>query len=213
MKHLLFVSCGRCGTLRLAQILREKLPREKYAVVHQMKYSRAANVIGNLLYYVDGFDGLKEKIYPAVISKYLKGRDFISTDPLTSMMIPESIYKRSDTFIVHVQRDHDEFARSMLTLSRKRFKSRMAHTFVPFWQPGVWPLENMLRADAIRKYRRVSVMKNRYFAEKYGKRDNYFHVDMRDLFSSDRLAALLRETLGESIVISEEDLSRKANES
>ena len=52
MKHLLFVSCGRCGTVRLAQILRKKLPVEKYAVVHQMKYSRLANVIGNILYYV-----------------------------------------------------------------------------------------------------------------------------------------------------------------
>ena len=36
MKHLLFVSCGRCGTVRLAQILRNTLPVEDYAVVHQM---------------------------------------------------------------------------------------------------------------------------------------------------------------------------------
>ena len=48
MKQLLFVSCGRCGTVRLAQILREKLPEEKYTVVHQMKYSRVANVLAIL---------------------------------------------------------------------------------------------------------------------------------------------------------------------
>ncbi|MBC2709752.1 MAG: hypothetical protein HGJ94_01665 [Desulfosarcina sp.] len=213
MKHLLFVSCGRCGTVRLAQILRKKLPEEKYAVVHQMKYSRLANVIGNILYYVRGFDWLKEKLYLTIISSYRKGKHFVNTDPLTAMIIPESILNRPDTYIVHVQRDHDEFARSMVAFSHKRLKSRIAHNLIPFWQPGIIPLENQLRSNVHLKYRQVSVVKNQFFVDRYGELDNYFRVDMKDLFSSDRLAVLIKNTIGESIVISKEELSRKANES
>jgi len=213
MKHLLFVSCGRCGTVRLAQILRIKLPVEKYAVVHQMKYSRLANVIGNILYYIRGFDWLKEKLYPGIVSSYRQERHFINTDPLTAMIIPGSVLFRPDTYILHVQRDHDEFARSMVALSRKRLKSRIAHNLVPFWQPGMLPLENQLGGNVHLKYRQVSIRKNQFFVDRYGRLDNYFHVDMKELFSPNFLAALINKTLGESIVISKEELLKKANES
>jgi len=211
MKHLLFVSCGRCGTVRLAQILKKKLPVEKYTVVHQMKYSRLANVIGNILYCHSGFDGLKERLYMGMIANYRKGRHFVTTDPLSAMVIPQRILGRHNTYIVHVKRDHDEFARSMVTMSRKRLKSRIAHNFVPFWQPGVIPLENLLRSNVHQKYRRVSEVKNQFFVDKYGGIENYFQVDMKELFSSDRLAALIKKTIGESIDISTQELSTKAN--
>lgn len=213
MKHLLFVSCGRCGTVRLAQILKEKLPAEKYSVVHQMKYSRLANVVGNLLYYTNKYDWLKEKLYPAIISNYRQGRHFVNTDPLTAMIIPQRILTRPHTFIVHVQRNHDEFARSMLRLSRKRLKSWIAHNFIPFWQPGVIPLENQLSNNVYFKYRQVSVVKNQYFSDRFGELENYCHVTMQDLFSPGRLEVLLRETIGESISISKEELAKKTNES
>lgn len=213
MKHLLFVSCGRCGTVRLAQILRKKLPVEKYAVVHQMKYSRLANVIGNILYYANRFDWLKEKLYLAIISNYCMGKHFVSTDPLTAMIIPESILNRSDTFIVHVQRDQDEFARSMVRLSRKRLKSWIAHNFIPFWQPGIFPLENQLCSNVYSKYRQVSFVKNQYFSDCYGELDNYCHIDMQALFSEGCLEVIVKETISESISISKEELSKKTNES
>ena len=213
MKQLLFVSCGRCGTVRLAQLLREKLPTAKYTVVHQMKYSRVANVLGNIAYYVEGVDWLKEKLYRSIISRYGKDKHFVSTDPLTAMIIPESMLNHRDTFIVHVQRDHDEFACSMVRLSRKRLKSWIAHNLIPFWQPGIFPLENQLRSNIYSKYRQVSVVKNHYFSDCYGELDNYCHVDMQDLFSAGRLEVLLKETIGESISISKEELSKKSNES
>ena len=213
MKHLLFVSCGRCGTVRLTQILREKLAEEKYAVVHQMKYSRLANVIGHILYTVNGLEHAKEILYPALIAPYQKGRHFIGTDPLTAMIIPQSILDHPETTIIHLQRDHDAFARSMVALTRKRWQSRIAHNLVPFWQPGIWPLENQLRQRIHDRYRRVSVRKNRFFAQRYGHSRNYHHIDMQDLFGSDRLAAIIQTTLGETITITQADLDRRANES
>lgn len=213
MKKLLFVSCGRCGTVRLAQILRERLPTEKYTVVHQMKYSRVANILGNIAYYVDGFDWLNEKLYRTMISRYGKDKHFVTTDPLTAMIIPESILNHRDTYIVHVERDHDAFAGSMVALSRKRLKSRIAHNLIPFWQLGIVPLENQLRMNIHAKYRQVSCDKNRYFFDRYGRLNNYFHIDMQALFTSDRLASIVNTTLGEEINIPKKELSRKANES
>lgn len=213
MKYLLFVSSGRCGTVRLAQILRKKLPAKRYAVVHQMRYSRLANVIGNILYYTGGFDRLKEKLYLFIIERYSNGRHFVSTDPLTAMIIPDRILNRTDTFIVHVERDHDEFARSMVSISRDRLKSRIAHNLIPFWQPGLIPLENQFKSDIHLKYRKIAVLKRRFFSNRYGQRDNYFQENMKGLFLPDRLAVLIEKTLGEPIVISKEELSRKANAS
>jgi flavodoxin len=51
-KILIFVSTGRCGTKRIAEILKEKLPEDKFAVQHQMNISRIANILGNLMYYL-----------------------------------------------------------------------------------------------------------------------------------------------------------------
>lgn len=213
MKTLLFVSSGRCGTVRLTQILQEKLPADQYAVVHQMRFSRIANVVGNILYHFKGFEHFKAMLYAAIVANYRREKHFVAADPLTAMVIPQSLLKRPDTHIVHVQRDHDEFARSMISLTRKRLKSRIAHNLVPFWQPGILPLENQLRHRIHSRYKRVSEKKNRFFACRYGKLKNYWHVDMYDLFNSDRLASIIEATLGETIEITRSDLSRKANAS
>ena len=211
MKRLLFVSPGRCGTVRLTQILQEKLPADKYAVVHQMKYSRLANVVGHILYYVDGWEQLKEALYPKITARYHHGRHFICTDPLTAMIIPRSILANQETYIIHLRRDHDAFARSMVALTRQRWQSRVAHNLIPFWQPGIMPLENTLRHGIHERYRRVSVTKDRYFARRYGHLRNYWRIDMKDLFGSDRLTTVIQAAFGEAIQISPEDLKRKAN--
>jgi hypothetical protein len=213
MKNLLFVSCGRCGTVRLAQLLRQHLPEANYTVVHQMKCSRFANIVGNILYHASGFEKLKEILYYAIISRYREEKHFISTDPLTAMVIPQSILNNDDTYIVHVQRDHDEFARSMIELSRKRLKSRLAHNLIPFWQPGILPLENLLRRCVRFKYRMVSIKKHRFFRDRYSKRSNYFLVNMEELFLENHLSDIIKATLGVSINIPKSELSKRANES
>ena len=213
MKFLLFLSCGRCGTVRLAQLLREKLPEGEYAVVHQMKYSRIANVVGNIIYRSNRFDCIKEKLYLSTISKYRKGRHFVCLDPLTAMIIPKKIVEKPDTHLIHIQRDHDSFARSMVNLSRKRLKSLIAHNLIPFWQPRLLPLENYCRRIPHKRYIEISILKNQYFINKYAKLKNYHHIDMNDIFKLNQLSELISITIGESIDITKADLSRKANES
>lgn len=213
MKHLLFVSSGRCGTVRLTQILKEKLPENEYAVVHQMKYSRPANVIGNILFCIDGLEQVKEILYPAIVANYRQGRHFICTDPLTAMIIPKSIVNKKDTYIVHIERDHDEFARSMVALTCKRWQSWIAHNLIPFWQPGILPFENQLRGRIHGRYKRVSVIKNQFFAKRYAHLHNYYHFDMKELFASGHLTQLIQSTLGETIEVTHADLVRRANES
>jgi hypothetical protein len=177
-----------------------------------MKNSRIANVIGNVLRKTERLEQVKAVFFADFVSRYADSRHFVSTDPLTAMMIPKQLIEQPNTHIVHVQRDHDEFARSMLLLTRRRWPSRIAHNLIPFWQPGLFPLENWLRKNVHERYRQVSIVKNQYFTSRYGMSPNYYHVTMKNLFSSGFLAELIAETLGESITISRDDLSKKANE-
>jgi hypothetical protein len=212
-KYLLFVSCGRCGTTRLAEILKEKLPADRYAVVHQMHYSRLANIIGNLMYYFKGSERIKNFLYLRVIAKYQQNKNFISTDPLTAMIIPKSISASSNCYIIYIQREHDGFAKSMFSFSRKRIKSFIAHNFVPFWQLGIYPFENVLHKNIIHKYRRVSEIKEKFFLKQYEAQPNYYKLTMSELFSTNKLKQIISETVGENIQISSEELKKKSNES
>lgn len=213
MKKLIFLSTGRCGTKRIAQILAEKLPRDRYAVAHQMKWSRLANVVGNIMYSFGNREKLNELLYGFVISGYECGKSFVSTDPLTAMVVPARYASSPDVCLVHILRDDAAFADSMFSLSRSRGKSLIAHNFVPLWQPGIWPLENLLNKDIRKKYKKVCALKNEFFNAKYSHSPNYHRVNMSDIFSTGILQQLTNEWFNEEIEICPADLERKANES
>ena len=212
-RYLFFISCGRCGTTRIAEILRKALPSEKYAVVHQMKYSRIANVIGNLMYYFGESERIKELLYFKIINRNRNDRHLISTDPLTAMIIPKCLTNNPANFIIHIQRKHDVFAESMYSFSHSRFKSFVAHNFVPFWQIGVLPLENAFNKNIKKKYKNVSIVKNHIFWNKYKNQKNYLIINMNELFSSNFIQNFIRLIFDENIVILDEDLKHKSNES
>ncbi|MFH1759928.1 MAG: hypothetical protein ABIA63_02385, partial [bacterium] len=163
---LFFISTGRCGTNRIVEILRKKLPQD-YVVVHQMRWSRLANVIGNLQLKFNKLNFLKKYLYRFIISPLDVKNHFISADPLTSLIIPEEIIKDPNVKIVHIVRDEESFARSMLSFSRSNIKSFLAHGFVPFWQPGILPLENFIRSNILNKYKKACFYKNIFFADFY----------------------------------------------
>ncbi len=213
MKKLIFISTGRCGTKRIAQILAEKLPRDRYAVAHQMKWSRLANVVGNIIYYFGNWEKLNEFLYGSVISRYECGKSFVSTDPLTAMVVPARYASSPDVCLVHILRDEAAFADSMFSLSRSRWKSLIAHNFVPLWQPGIWPVENLLNKNIRKKYEKICAWKNEFFRAKYSHSPNYHCVDMNDLFKTSILQQLTNEWFNEKIEILPADLERKANES
>ena len=213
MKKLIFLSTGRCGTKRIAQILTEKLSRDRYAIAHQMKWSRLANVVGNFMYYFGAWEKLNELLYGFVISEYERGRPFVSTDPLTAMIVPARYASSPDVCLVHILRDDAGFADSMFSLSRSRWKSLIAHNFVPLWQPGIWPLENLFNKKIRKKYAKIYTLKNEFFSARFSHSPNYHRVNMSDIFSTGILQQLTNEWFHENIEIGPADLERKANES
>ena len=186
MKKLLFVSTGRCGTKRVAQILRKYLP-EEFSVVHQMPLSRLANFCGNLFFYTGSSEKIKRLLYDLITSKYCRNKHFICSDPLTSLIIPKDDVSARDVCIVHIVRDAEAFAESFLRFSRRRPASFIAHNFIPLWQIGLCPLENFFNPKIKNKYMKIAVLKNKKFAEIYAANPNYVRIDMTRIFNSDFL--------------------------
>ena len=210
-KVLIFVSPGRCGTTRIAEILREKLPAEDFTVTHQMPFSRLANVVGNLMYYFGQSEKLKEKLYGFIVSRYTNGKHFITTDPLTAMIIPRKLVESENICIVQITRDPEAFAESFYRFSRKRIKSFIAHNFIPFWQIGVFPIENFLYHKIKKKYEKVYNEKQLFFDSLYSSNPNYIKVDINKIFHSRLIEKLINDFFSRSIIIHKEDLSIKSN--
>jgi hypothetical protein len=210
MKKLLFVSTGRCGTMRIAQILRKYLPAD-FAVVHQMQFSRLANVAGNIFYYFGSCEKAKQKLYRLITAKYHRGKYFICSDPLTAMIIPQQWATRRDVCIVHIERDAEIVADSLLRISRKRLASFMAHNFIPLWQIDLWPLENLIGRDIKQKYMHIAALKNKYFAETYSINPNYVRIQMARIFNSNFLNDLIYDLFRYRADIPDFELTIKVN--
>lgn len=210
MKKLIFVSAGRCGTTRITQILKKYLPGE-YSIQHQMPFSRLANIIGNIFFYFGQSEKLKKYIYKFITSRYSQGKHFICTDPLTSMIIPREYTDSEDVYIVHIFREPKEFAESFFTFSRKKLKSFIAHNFIPFWQIGIWPIENLMNRNIQKKYRKIAELKKIYFDDNYSSNPNYVKVDMDEMFNSDFLKDNIYNFFDYYVPITKEDLKIKAN--
>lgn len=212
LKKIIFVSTGRCGTRRIYELLTNILPND-IVVVHQMKYSRLANLLGTISMISDGKLNFS-LFYEKLINPYIENKSaFISTDPLSAMIIPHQMVVSKETCIIHLERDSISFAQSMFNLSRSRPASFIAHNFVPFWQPGLYPLENLLNKNIKKKYARINAEKNSYLLKKYSHNQNYKKVAYDTVFKTDFLIHLLRSFLDENLSISNSDLQIRSNES
>ena len=210
MKKLIFISTGRCGTKRIAQILNKHLP-EEFTVVHQMPFSRLANLVGNLFFYLGSSEKIRHLLYNFITSKYRRGKHFICSDPLTAMIIPKAYVDLEDVCIVHIVRDAETFADSFFNLSRQRFNSFIAHNLIPFWQIGIWPLENWLNPEIKKKYRKIAELKNNYFTETYSSNPNYVRIEMLQIFNSDFLSKIIFKLFNYEVIIPPNELKIKAN--
>lgn len=213
MKQLYVISTGRCGTKRLAEILRGALDPEHFSVEHQVAGSRLANVLGNLMYFTGPFAWLKRRLHRKLLRRYALRENFISTDPLTAMILPPETVTDPDVMIVHVERDAESFAKSFFSLSRQRAKSFIAHNFIPLWQPGVWPLENLLNRHILRKYEQVWARKNQWFERQYATNPHYVKLPMEALFEANVLAGIIEAHFGVRPGIPEDALQRRSNQS
>lgn len=210
---MFFVSTGRCGTTRVAEILRQKLPHN-FTVLHQTRYSRRANIVGNFLYHFSIGKICCDWLFKQIIRKNVPtGSILISTDPLISMIIPDEVVRSSETVIVHVRRDSSEFAQSMYNLTRKKRKSFIAHNFIPFWQPYLWPLENRLSKSIIEKYKKIHREKNILFKKKYKCNPHYIDTTTNDIFTEKNISTLINKHFNIKINISTKELTIKTNSS
>ena len=210
MKKLLFVSTGRCGTKRIAQILKQYLPAE-FSVVHQMPFSRIANIVGNIFFYLGSAEKIKYRMYDLMTSKYCRGKHFICSDPLTAMMIPKAYVDLEDVCIVQIVREAETFADSFYNLTRQRLNSFAAHNIIPFWQIGIWPLENWLNPEIKKKYRKIAEVKNTYFTERYSSNPHFKKIEMETLFSSNYLNDLIQDFFHYAVEIPAQELKIKAH--
>jgi len=211
-KMLFFVSTGRCGTLRISQILRAALPKN-FVIRHQMPGSALANIVGNIMLQTRPSRMIKRAIFRSVVLRHAAEGHFISTDPLTAMMIPEHLVRSADIGIVHVLRDHEAFAHSFLRWTRTRRRSWVAHNLVPFWQPGLWPLENAMNKNILGTYARISKMKNAWFTQQYSHNPFYRRMAMEDMFGSSLLERIIREFFEIDVTIDLRQLQEKSNQS
>ncbi len=101
----------------------------------------------------------------------------------------------------------------MYALSRSRTKSWIAHNLIPFWQPGISPLDNLARNSIMEKYRQVNQLKNHYFKQIYGDNPNYTRIEMNHLFEPGRIEGLIWNFFGFKIAIPVHELMKRSNES
>ena len=173
-----------------------------------------ANVRGNMMWKSGGSnETVKAAILKKLHERHGGKANFISTDPLISMVIPKAIVEDHDVKLLHVVRDAEGFARSFFRLSRSRWKSFIAHNFVPFWQPTVWPMENLFKAHIHRKYEAVWKLKNDWFEQAYSMNPNYQRVEMKALFEGDLLARIVGEHFDVPLEIPQDLLRVRSNES
>ncbi len=212
-KIMIFVSTGRCGTVRLSQILKNRLP-ENFTVLHQTKISRLANIIGNILYYTrSDFNFIKKIIFRNLL-KHNKSDFLINTDPLIAMMIPDDMIKSENVCIIHIYRKSADFAKSFYKFSRLKKKSFIAHNFIPFWQINIFPLQNWISGEKIiKRYEKTADIKNAWFIKKYKSNKHFDTVDMKTMFDSDFIEKKINSFFNTNFKINIEDLKIKANES
>ncbi len=111
---------------------------------------------------------------------------YINTDPLISCGLTPRITEQYGIYLIHVVRHPLAFAQSFVNLQFSRFKSFMAHNFVPFWQPTVRPFEHVVhfynRDYLIDKYMGVWLLKNKFFNKTYGEDVKYIPICFERLF-------------------------------
>jgi len=208
---MVFVSTGRCATKRIAEVLRAELP-SSLEVRHQMPVSGMANIVGNLLFWTGSGEKVRQTVYDAILRRYAQDKDFICTDPLISMLIPDKYIFSDQTAIIHVIRNRESFARSFLRYTRQHYPSLVAHNLIPFWQPGLYPFENFFNKDILKKYARIADTKNEWFFKRYSRNPNYRKIDMDALFDSPVLEQIVADFWGLDIRIDHSVWSVRANQ-
>jgi len=187
---VLIVSTGRTGTRFLAEHLQVNYPQAE--AHHITERSTLLNVLSNVQ-----LSGLMSENQLLGLWKLLKGSRFARTQKSVFVdsnnhlfafaRLASRIYP--NVRIVHVVRDPRSYVRSHLNWATQRFKSRIANTFVPFWQPNGWLIGEVSAIDwiAMSKFEKfcwVWHYKNRLLAGMQVSATPYLQVRFEDFTSA-----------------------------
>jgi len=184
-KVAFFLTTGRTGTKKLAAYFGEFSPPQ-VAVDHQTRDARIINILANMHYH--GFPvnkSINSKIH-TILMNHQDNEYYINCDPLLSFALSCVDFTGFDVRFIHIERKVDDFARSMINWQFTKMKSYVAHNFVPFWQPDIWPFEHMVHLyNKVRlrnKYREVWGIKNRCFEIEFREKHPYLKIKFEELF-------------------------------
>lgn len=179
------LSTGRTGTKKLAEYV-QKHCHSRVAVDHQVGISPVVNMLANMRYAGIPVDPLISAAIRRMIAARASCDCYINCDPLLSFCLPWVDLADFDVRFVHIVRTDEDFARSMINWQFSRPKSFIAHNLLPFWQPGLWPLQNLLRgfdkAYLMRTYKAIWRTKNDFFETTFRDRSPYLRVGFSDLY-------------------------------
>jgi hypothetical protein len=115
---------------------------------------------------------------------------YINCDPLLSFGLSYVDFTGVDVRFVHIEREVEGFARSMINWQFTKTKSWIAHNLIPFWQPDVWPFEHALhlfhKGYLKNKYSRVWRTKNGVFVGEFRKKYPYLRIQFEKLFDYEK---------------------------
>jgi hypothetical protein len=185
MKYLFMLSTGRTGTKKLGEVF-SRLPGKRVIAEHQVAVSRKIDILANLYWWGAPVSAMLHGTIHNFIKKERKCDLYVNTDPLISGGLNERIAAQYDLYLIHLVRHPLRFAQSFINLQFSRFKSFMAHNFIPFWQPTVRPFEHVVhhyrRDYMIDKYIGVWMLKNKFYHKTYSKNERYIPVCFERLF-------------------------------
>jgi hypothetical protein len=198
MNYLFMLSTGRTGTKKLGEVF-SRLPGKRVIAEHQIDVSRKINILSNL--HLRGVP-VRSLLFDTVHAFIQAPREcdlYINTDPLISLGLTRRIAEQYNMYLIHVVRHPLLFAQSFVNLQFSRFKSFMAHNFVPFWQPTVRPFEHLIHFYnpyyLLDKYIGVWLLKNKFFHQIYGENEKYIPICFEKLFNPNQSRGVLNELL------------------
>ncbi len=134
---VIILSTGRAGTNFLSRLLTSLGIGN---ISHQGKFSRTANIVGNIGL-CPGFEEWSKNI----LRHMLGGVDRMGStaDPLLSIahiLLLDHNKQRSRPKILHIVRDPRNFVTSFMNWRKQKLRRMVLHHLVPFWQPNPWSM-------------------------------------------------------------------------
>lgn len=164
IKNIYILSTGRSGTNFISKLFAQY--GEDLEITHQKKGSRLINIIANLPMNTTKLLWLLFKIF--------KRRDTSSPESSADPLISSALYlllknRYFNGKIIHLVREPQSFADSVIRWKNQSLKKKFLHHFIPFWNPNPFLFDSrisllkLIRMNKYDKYCWIWSYKNQNF--------------------------------------------------